>query len=466
MGCWWDGYRPTFVDGDEPASPAGRRPFLPRRLRAGPHDREILRLALPTFVALLAEPAYLLADTAVVGHLGTTQLAGLAVATSVILFGYAAFIFLAYGTTSAVARLLGAGHQAQAANQAVQGLWLAAALGVGVGGIAALASEPLLRLLGADGAVLREGLIYLRVSLLGFPSLLVVLAGTGYLRGVRDTRTPVVVAVGTAVLNLGLELLLVVGFGLGIGAAAAATVLAQTMAAGVYVGRVRSAVRRHGVGLRPDRAAMAALARVGRDLFVRTIALRGGLTVGTAVAARIGTTELAGYQIGQQVWGASTYALDALAIAGQTIVAGHLGADRADDARAVGRRMNGLSVVFGVVLGGLLLAARHPIAGLFTNDPDVVAVAASSLFAVAVLQPVNGLAFSLDGILIGAGDVAFLARAMVASSAVFVAAAAAVWAFDLGLGWLWASLGLFMATRAIVLQARFSRGAWVRQGGR
>ncbi len=174
--------------------------------RRSPHDREIARLALPAFGALIAEPLYRLTDTAVVGHLGTEELAGLTLAAAVLATGFAVFIFLAYGTTSAVARLIGAGDHERAAHQAVQSLWLAAVLGAVVAAVLWWVADPLLGLLGGEGAERDHAVTYLRVSLLGLPVSFVILAGTGYLRGLQDTRTPLVVAVGSALVNLVLEL--------------------------------------------------------------------------------------------------------------------------------------------------------------------------------------------------------------------------------------------------------------------
>ena len=227
-------------------------------------DRRILRLAFPAFLALVAEPLYVLADTAVVGHLGTPQLAGLGVASSILLTGYALFVFLAYGTTGSVARLLGAGRPAEAAGQAVQGLWLALGLALVVGVALFAAAPALVAALGAEGAVRTNALVYLRISLFGLPALFLTMAGTGYLRGRQDTRTPLVVAVTTSVANLAIQLVLIEGFDQGIGASALATVLAQTGGAAVYLWRVGSSARRLEVSLRPHGPSIRRLAVVGR----------------------------------------------------------------------------------------------------------------------------------------------------------------------------------------------------------
>ena len=264
----------------------------PARTGRRRHDREIARLAIPAFGALIAEPLYVLADTAVVGHVGTDQLAGLAVASSALLTGYAAFIFLAYGTTAAVSRLLGAGRDGEAAHQAVQGLWLAAVIGLAVTVVVGGAAVPIVSLLGAAGAVRTNAVVYLRISALGTTFQLLTFAGTGYLRGLQDTRTPLLVAVGTAVGNLVLELVLINGLGYGIGASALSTVLAQAVGAIVYVRLITRATSRLGAALRPDWSAIRRLGRVGGDLLLRTLALRGSLTLFTAVAARVGTVDV------------------------------------------------------------------------------------------------------------------------------------------------------------------------------
>jgi putative MATE family efflux protein len=427
-------------------------------------DREILRLALPALAALVAEPLYVLADTAVVGHIGPEALAGLAVATSILLVGYAVFIFLAYGTTASVARLLGAGDEREAAHQAVQGMWLAAGCGVAVSAVTFAASGPLLSLLGATGEVREQAFTYLSVSLLGVPAMLVVLAGTGYLRGLQDTRTPLLVAIGSASANLALELVLIPGLGFGIGASALSTVIAQWGSATVYVVWVRRAVRAHAVALAPHPRTLRRLAVVGRDLFLRTAALRGSLLLSTGVATRIGTVDVAAHQIAFEVWSFLALVLDALAIAGQAMIGRFLGAGSVADARRAGRRLLEWGLAAGVVLGGVVLLTRTWLPGLFTGDASVAALAVFLLAWVGALQPVNAAVFVLDGLLIGAGDMRFLAWAMWIAFAVFAVAAALVLVLELGIGWLWAGLAALMLSRLTVLGLRWRTDSWAVTG--
>jgi putative MATE family efflux protein len=444
------------VDLPRTASPAPLR----HRLRS-PYDREIARLAIPAFGALIAEPVYVLTDTAIVGHLGTPQLGGLAVATSILLTLYAVFIFLAYGTTAAVSRLLGAGERREATHQAVQSLWLAVLVGAALVVLGLAGAGTLVDLMGAEGAVASNALLYLRISLPGVPALLLVLAGTGYVRGLQDTRTPLVVAVASGALNLALEVAFIYGLGMGIGASAATTVVAQWAAAGVYLHIVRREARSHGLGLAPHPASLRRLGAVGRDLLVRTAALRASLVVATSVAARLGPVDLAAHQVAFEVWSFLAFGLDAIAIAGQALVGRALGAGDAAMARGAGRRMIELGVAAGLVVGAAVVAVRSALPHVFTDDPAVVELAAFVLLWAAVLQPVNAVAFVLDGILIGAGDMRFLAGAMAVSAAVFIPAAVAVAALGAGIGWLWASLALFMASRAGILLARFAGDRWL-----
>ncbi len=431
-----------------------------RRRLDRPWDRQIARLAVPAFGALVAEPLYVLGDTAVVGHLGTPQLAGLAIASSVLLTVHSLCTFLAYGTTSAVARLLGAGEDREAAHQAVQGLWLAVALGTVLAIIGLGTSGELVRALGADGDVARQAEIYLRISLPGLPPMMAVLAGTGYLRGLQDTRTPLVVAIVTAIGNVVLELILIYGFDLGIGASALSTVVAQSAAGFVYIRAVGRAGRRHRVGLRPHLASLRRLLAIGGALVVRTMSLRAALVVATAVAARIGTDDVGAHQVAYELWNFLALGLDAVAIAGQALVGRLLGAGDAAGARAAGRRMLELGLLAGIVAGALVLAFRTLLPELFTDDPAVRSLAAFLLVFVAALQPLNAVVFVLDGLHIGAGDMRFLAWAMAGAGAVSIAGFGAVLATDAGVGWLWAAIGLFMVSRAIPLSWRWASGRW------
>ncbi|WP_035799417.1 MATE family efflux transporter [Kitasatospora mediocidica] len=427
-------------------------------------DREILALAVPAFGALVAEPLFLLADSAIVGHLGTSQLAGLGVAGAALSTITGVFVFLAYATTAAVARRIGAGDRRGAVQQGIDGIWLALLLAVPLVLLTLVGAPWIADALGASDTAAPSAVTYLRISSLGVPAMLMVLAATGVLRGLQDTRTPLLVAVAGFTANIGLNLALVYGAGLGVAGSAWGTVLAQTAMAAAYVVVVLRGARRERAGLRPDAAGIRACAKAGWPLMVRTLSLRGVLMVATAVAARLGDREIAAHQIAMTLWTFLAFGLDAIAIAGQAIIGRSLGAGDAPAARAATRRMVQWGVGSGVLLGLLVVLARPLYVPLFSPDPQVQDALSAVLLLVALTQPAAGLVFVLDGVLMGAGDGPYLAWAMLVTLAVFTPVALAVPALGWGLLGLWWAMNLFMLVRGAFLLSRVRGGHWLVTG--
>jgi len=427
-------------------------------------DREIARLAVPVLVTLLAEPTYLLVDTAIVGHLGTDALGGLAVASTILLTLTSLCIFLAYGTTAAVSRLLGAGDERGAADDAIQGVWLAVGVGVVLALVVGLGAGPLVSLFGTGDAAAAAARTYLRVSVVGLPFLLVTFAGTGYLRGKQLTTSPMVIALVAAVVNVVADVVLIPVLGYGIGASALGTVIAQVLAGSAFVAIVGRTARADGGRFAPRWSEQRRLVRVGADLAVRTAALRLSLLLLTSVAARIGSAPLAAHQVAFEIWGFLAMGLDALAIAGQAMIGRRLGAGDGEEARAAGNRLLVLGVAASLVTAVLVVALIPVVPRLFSADPEVRSLVRFLLWWVAGLQPIASLAFVLDGILIGAGDQRFLAAAMVAAGVVFALAVAPILPLDLGIGWVWASFGTLMAARVVLLGWRYRGTRWLRYG--
>ncbi len=390
------------------------------------HDRAIVVLAVPAFGALIAEPLYLLADTAIVGNLGVRQLGGLAIAGIVLTAVFGIFNFLAYSTTGAVARQVGAGNRKAAAEQGIDGLWLAAGLGIVLTIAGVLLAPVIVDVMGASASVRPFALTYLRISLLGAPFVLIALAGAGYLRGMQDTKTTLVIAIAASTLNLALEVLLVYGLDRGIAGSAWGTVAAQVCAAAAFLVVVRQSARRADAEIKPRAAGVRNTAVVGSHLIVRTGSLLLALLLTTAVAARIGNVAVAAHQIAFQIWTFLALALDALAIAGQALVGKLLGADDEEGARAASRRMLELGMGAGLLLGIATALLRPVLVPIFTDSRAVTALAEQVLWFVAVLQPIAALVFVIDGILIGAGDSRYLAAAMVGATVVYLPAVALV----------------------------------------
>ncbi len=425
------------------------------------HDREILRLAVPALGALAAEPLYILADTAIVGHLGTHPLSGLAVAGSVLTSAFTVFNFLAYATTGAVARHVGARDRRAAVEQGIEGLWLAVAIGAALFVLGLLFAPLVIDAMGASRVVHPYAVTYLRISIAGAPAMLVTYAATGFLRGWQDTRTTLFVAVGQNVLNLVLELLLVYVAHLGIAGSAWGTVLAQYTAAAVYLVVITNLAGREDASARPRLAGMRAGARIGGRLMVRTASLLVAFLVTTAIASRLGDVEVAAHQIAFQIWLFLALSLDALAIAAQAMVGKFLGASDAEQARLAAARMLQWGVVTGAVFAVALAAARPWLPAIFTGDRHVRTLALQTLWVVAAMQPLNGAVFVLDGILIGAGDVGYLAVAMAVSTFLFfLPAAMTVLAVHGTLLELWGALCVLMVARLATMWWRFRAPAW------
>lgn len=432
-------------------------------------NREILRLAVPALGALVAEPAFLIVDAALVGHLGTVPLAGLGIASAVLQTVVGLMVFLAYSTTPAVARRFGAGEPGDAVSAGIDGMWLALGLGAVLAVAGALSSPWLVSLFGASDAVASEARIYLTISMWGLPAMLIVFAATGLLRGMQDTVTPLWIAGLGFGANALLNWLFIYGFGWGIAGSAFGTVMAQWGMVGAYAVVVQRLARRHGVSLRTQRDGIRGTARSGGWLFLRTVSLRVALLATVGVATGIGTEELAGWQIVFTIFSAAAFALDALAIAAQALIGKGLGAGDEAEVHRVVRRTVAWGLWFGVVVGAIIAACSGVIGLLFTGDPDIAALIRPALIVLAVAQPVAGVVFVLDGVLMGANDAKYLAivgalNLMPFLPALWIIAATGVDGVA-GLVWLAAAFfGVYLLARLATLGRRVRTDAWMRVG--
>ena len=424
--------------------------------------REISRLALPALGALVAQPLFVLVDAAIVGTLGTEPLAGLGAAATLAGVAVGLCVFLAYATTSSVARRVGEGRWGAAVSEGVEGMALGLVLGAVVGLAAAVWAEPLVRAFGASDAVAPYAVTYLRIIALGFPAALVAMAGIGVLRGLQDTRTTLLVTLLAVGVNTVLAVTLVLGLHYGIGGSAVATAVAEWVQAIAYVAVVVRVARQHGVSMRPSGIGVLGAARAGLPLFWRTVALRAVYLVAAAVAARMGDADLAAYHVSFSVWIVLALAADALAIAGMALLGRYLGAGDVAGARAVTGRLVRLGVVLGVGLGLLLLAVLPWLPRAFSTDAVVRDLITAALVIAALQQPLTTPVFVLDGVLIGAGDGRWLALAGTVMLLAFLPAAWFVLDRDLGVTGLWWAITWFMLVRLALLGWRARGAEWLR----
>ena len=424
---------------------------------------------MPALGALVAEPMFLLADSAMIGHLGAVPLAGLGLASAVLQTIIGLMVFLAYSTTPAVARWLGAGDRSRAVSVGVDGLWLALGLGLLLGAAGWFSTPALVGAFGAEADVTQAAIGYLGLSMLGVPAMLLVFAATGLLRGLLDTRTPLWVAGIGFLVNILLNLWFIYGLGLGLVGSALGTVLAQWGMVAVYLVVVVRHARRERASLRPHRGGMLRGATSGGWLFLRTASLRAAMLLAVFVATSLGSPELAAFQIAMTLFATLAFALDALAIAAQALVGRALGAGDAQQVRQVLRRCLEWGIGGGAVLGLVILAASGVLGRVFTSSAAVTDLLPLTLVVLGLSVPLGGLVFVLDGVLIGAGDARYLALTGLVNLAAFVPLAVLVllWApaGASGLAWLMAAFVFgFLGARAVTLSLRVRGTRWVRLG--
>ena len=426
------------------------------------YDSEILRLALPALGALAAEPLYLLVDTAIVGHLGRAQLAALGIAATLLGAVFAIFNFLQYGTTAQVARAGGAGERETARRLGAQAVWLSLGFGLVAAGLVAALAEPLVDLMGGEGTTSSYAVTYLRIAAIGLPAAFLALGGQGYLRGISDLRTPLVVVVAANAANVVLELFFVYGLDWGIRGSAWGTAVAQLGMGLAFVVIIARGL--HADEARPGPALARRVLSLGKWIFVRTTALMSSFVLAGAVATRSGDAAIGAHQIASELYIFLALVLDSLAIAGQIIVARELGGGDTEDAYAAGERMIWLSVGAGAVFAAALLVLSGAVPRAFTGDDAVRDQAALLWPFFALMQPLAGAVFALDGILIGAGDGPFLALSMVVAFASCAAVLAATLAGDWGIRGVWSALVVLIVVRLAAMAARFRRGRWLVTG--
>ena len=422
-----------------------------------PRDREIVAVALPALGALVAEPLYVLGDTAIVGHLGTVPLAGLALAGLLLSEIVGFCTFLEYGTTARAARLVGAGREVDALDAGVQATWLAAGLGLALVAAIELAAGPALQLLaGGRTAAYAQALEWMRIAALGAPFVLVTAAAQGWMRGFADTRTPLI-AIGAAnVFSIALSALLVYGAGLGIRGSAIANVTAQGLAA---AGLAAVLLRRQ-AAMRPAWARIRSQLAAARDLTLRTAAFFAAFTVATGVAARMGNAQVAAHQIGMQLWTLIALALDATAIAAQALIGRLLGAHALEPAASLARRLLAAGALLGLGTSAVLLAGHDVIPRLFTSDPAVLHQAAVLWPWFVAMIPLNGVLFALDGVFFGAGDLRFMRNVTIGAAVLgYLPLAVAALELHWGLGGVWFGLSAF-------IWIRLAAGLWRWHGRR
>ena len=419
--------------------------------------RRIFGLALPALGVLAAMPLYLLLDTAVVGRLGATALAALGAAATVQSVVTTQLTFLSYGTTARSARFYGRGDRQAAVAEGVQATWVALGVGAILMALMWVFAGGIARFMTGSEDVARLAAEWLRVAALAIPLTLVEMAGNGWMRGVQDTRKPLLFTL--AGLIPGAIAVPIFVYFWGILGSAAATVLGMGIIAACFL---RELHREHEGDWRPDRGVIGKQLVLGRDLIVRSLAFQVAMLSATAVVGRFGTAPLAAHQIMTQLWNFLTLVLDSLAIAAQTLIGAALGAGHS--AKRVGQRILGYSAGFAVALAVVFAVGASLIPRIFTQDSAVLDAVARPWWVMVAMVIAGGVLFALDGVLLGAGDAAFLRTLTFASVILgYLPGVFLAYALDWGLTGVWAGLAAFIALRTVGVVYRFKSMKWARK---
>nr|XP_043622232.1 protein DETOXIFICATION 44, chloroplastic isoform X2 [Erigeron canadensis] len=382
-------------DSDSPTSTLTSSSFSPTfaslfhlfrdKLKFDELGMEIMSIALPATLALAADPITSLVDTAFVGHLGSAELA--AVGVSISIFNLVAKLFnipLLNITTSFVAEEQAISvndetdaHRKKFLPSVSTSLALATAFGIFETFALYFGSGFLLNTMGipVDSPMRAPAEQFTSLRAFGAPAIVLALAAQGTFRGFKDTKTPLYGIAAGNLLNAILDPILIFFCGLGIGGAAIATVISEYLIAFILLWKLNKEV----VLVIPniDGEKVARYLKSGGLLMSRSFAVLVTMTLSTSVAAREGPLPMAGHQICLQIWLALSLLTDALALAGQAILASSYSQKNYDQARKVIYRVLQIGLIAGGSLAIMLLLGFGPLAYLFTTDSEVLKIARS-----------------------------------------------------------------------------------------
>lgn len=388
-------------------------------------DKDIFRFSVPTLGALVAEPVMLMCDTAMVGRLGITALAGVGVSSTVLNTCVGLFIFLAYAASPHIAQHVARNNITSALNSGVNGLWLSLGIGSLVMMLGYSTSSYVVHWFTKDPATAAVALSYLDISFLGLIPILVSTAATGILRGLSDTVTPLkVMGIGCGC-NVALNYLLIYPCGFGVVGSALGTVIAQWGMAIFFVWKILQHCRGHQVALRPGKEGLSVFGTQGGWLFLRSLVMRIGLLIIMRIAASTGTIGLASVHIQMTLLSLYSLTMDSLAIAAQLLMGKARGTYSNPNSypitgpmKRIISRLTLWSFILGIVCS-LILSLISPFIGkLFSNNSTVISYTLWLTLLSALTAPLAAYVFTTDGIAMGLQDNKYLSLASIFNVAV------------------------------------------------
>lgn len=427
--------------------------------------REVVRLAAPAFGAMVAPSVLLLTEAAFIGAIGTSALAGYAAGAAV--FGIASSLsyFLAYASTSVVSRRFGAGQPREAVADGINYITLGLGVGLGVGALIWFGAPTFVGWVGVSDSALANAVDWLRGGVFAAPALMGSMATIGLFRGLQDTRVTLYVTLFVVSVNIALCALFLFGFGMGTFGAGLAMSIAEVSGFAAYLAFLLRYARSVGAPMYPTHlgGVMSAM-RVGAPLLWRSTMMRVVFTGVIVVAAKLGTEEVAAFNVSLHFWYVLANLLDAIAIAAQAIIGKRLGASEGHLVHDIVRRLLRWSMLYGVIIGVLTMLSAPFAPALISDDAAVRTLLMQCLLIIGIHQPLAAVVFLLDGVLVGSGDSKFLAFVLTMALLAFLPVAWAVVHFELGVIGLWCAMITFLVTRAVFMLPRASSDAWIVEG--
>jgi MATE family multidrug resistance protein len=416
-------------------------------------------------VSMLSYSLMSVVDTLFVGQLGTEPLAAVGASACLVHLAMAFPNGLLGGARVQVAHAVGADELDRARRSAWQGIWLAGGLGVLIASLAPLAGQGL-GLLGVSDAVAELGWGYVVVRVLGAPVVFASMALGAWFQGRGQTRVPMVANVLGNLTNIALDPLLIFGWGpvpaLGVTGAALATVVGIGVGVVVLVVAARPLLRRP-CGL--DRSLLAAVWRVGAPQGVQYTLDVGSFTVFASLLAFAGDVHLAAHVVVVRIILVTFLPCLALGQAAGVLVGQALGADRPERARRAVRlaALQGVGIM--AVMAVVFVTVPDALTGVFGAEATVQALARQVLLLYAAIQVFDALAVVGLGALGGAGDTRFVLWLSVgmAWGVKIPVATVLVRSFGWGVVGAWSGLAVELLCLTVVVWARLSGRAWLRQ---
>lgn len=422
----------------------------------------ILALGVPAMIENLLQTIVGFVDTLFVSRLGLNEVTAVGVTNAILAVYLAVFLAMGIGTSSLIAKSVGAGDLEKAKAIARQSSLISALLGIIFGLVTLFFAKPLLQIMGAEPAVLASGVVYFRI--VAIPSVFISLMTIfgSILRAAGDTKTPMKVGLWINLLHIILDYILIFGLaglpGMGIAGAAWATVLVRVVGSIVLFLYIRKSKLSFPLKKKTNHYTLPLL-ELSLPAVAERLIMRFGQVLYFGLIVRVGTEVYAAHTIAGNIEIFSYMPGYGLAVAATTLVGQYLGANRREDAYRFGLLTTGIAVVFMSLVGVLLFIFSPMAATWFTDEPTAISMVTTALRIDAFAQPFLAIGLVLAGALQGAGDT----KSPMYSTAIGMWLIRVVGVYvlsihlNMGIAGVWLSIAFDLFIRAIYLFIQFKR---------